>query len=141
MPQPTDAEIKDILFKARTIAVVGASPNEARPSFEVARYLSRAGYRVFPINPGHAGKEIAGMMTFASLADVPDPIDVVDIFRAADAVPGVVDEALALDPLPKVIWMQLGVSNEPAAAKAVAAGVPAVQDRCAKIEHARLIGR
>lgn len=141
MPQPTDVEIKDILFKTRTIAVVGASPNQERPSFEVAQYLSRAGYRVLPINPGHAGKEIAGMMTFATLADIPGPIDVVDIFRAPDAVPGVVDEALALDPLPKVIWMQLGVANEAAAAKAEAAGVTVVQDRCAKIEHARLVGR
>ena len=141
MAQPSDAEIKSILENTRTIAVVGASPNPDRPSFEVSAYLIRAGYKVIPVNPGHAGKEIAGQMTYASLSDVPEPVDMVDVFRASDAVPGVVEEALMLDPLPKVIWMQLGVRNEAAAAQAEAAGITVVQDRCPKIERMRLFGR
>ena len=135
-----DSYIADILASVKTIAVVGASANEVRPSFFVLKYLIGKGYTVFPINPGHAGKEIAGRMTYARLADVPEPIDMVDVFRASAAVPGVVDEALALDPLPKVIWTQLGVRDETAAAKAEAAGIRVVMDRCPKIEFGRLSG-
>ena len=135
-----DAYIASILESVRTVAIVGASANEVRPSFFVAKYLIDKGYAVFPINPGHAGKEILGRMTYARLADVPEPIDMVDIFRASDAVPGIVDEALALEPKPKVIWMQLTVRHDGAAAKAEAAGLSVVMNRCPKIEYARLAG-
>lgn len=135
-----DAYISGILHETRTIAVVGASANDVRPSFFVTKYLIDKGYTVYPINPGQAGKEILGRPVFARLADVPEPIDMVDVFRASDAAPGVVDEALALDPLPKVIWLQLGVRNDEAAAKAEAAGVKVVMNRCPKIEYGRMSG-
>ncbi len=135
-----NAYIADILNSVRTIAMVGASPNDVRPSYFVLKYLLAKGFDVFPINPGHAGKEILGRMTYAKLADIPEPIDMVDIFRASAAVPLVVDQALALRPLPKVIWMQLTVRNDEAAAKAEAAGVKMVMNRCPKIEYGRLSG-
>lgn len=132
--------IAGILNSVRTVAVVGASANDVRPSFFVTKYLVDKGFVVFPINPGQAGKEIAGRLTYARLADVPEPIDMVDIFRASDAVAPIVDEALALNPLPKVVWMQLTVRNDAAAAKAEAAGIKVVMDRCPKIEYGRLSG-
>jgi predicted CoA-binding protein len=135
-----NAYIAGILNSVKTIAIVGASANEVRPSFFVLKYLLNKGFSVFPVNPGHAGKEILGRMTYAKLADIPEPIDMVDIFRASAAVPPVVDQALALDPLPKVIWMQLTVRNDEAAAKAEAAGVKVVMNRCPKIEYGRLSG-
>ncbi|MGQ2902855.1 MAG: CoA-binding protein [Neoaquamicrobium sediminum] len=135
-----NAYIADILNTAKTIAVVGASANDVRPSFFVTKYLIDKGYTVFPINPGHAGKEILGRMTYARLADVPEPIDMVDIFRASAAVPAIVDEVLALDPLPKVIWMQLTVRHDEAAARAEEAGIKVVMNRCPKIEYGRLSG-
>lgn len=135
-----NAYISGILNAVKTIAIVGASANEVRPSFFVTKYLIDKGYTVFPINPGHAGKEILGRMTYAKLADVPEAIDMVDVFRASDAVPGIVDEALALDPKPKVIWTQLTVRHDEAAAKAEAAGLKVVMNRCPKIEYARLAG-
>ncbi|TKT69078.1 CoA-binding protein [Aquamicrobium sp. LC103] len=133
-----DSYIAGILNSVRTIAIVGASVNDVRPSYFVAKYLIDKGYSVFPINPGHAGKEILGRPVHARLADVPEPIDMVDVFRASSAVPTVVDEVLALDPLPKVIWMQLTVRHDEAAAKAEAAGIKVVMNRCPKIEYARL---
>ena len=136
----SDAYIAEVLRSARTIAVVGASPNEARPSFSVMKYLITRGHAVFPITPGQAGKEICGRPVYARLADVPEPIDMVDIFRASDAVPGVVDEVLAMNPLPKVIWMQLGIRSDAAAKAAEAAGIQVVMNRCPKIEYARLAG-
>lgn len=135
-----NAYISGILNSVKTVAIVGASANEVRPSFFVTKYLIDKGYTVFPVNPGHAGKEILGRMTYAKLSDIPEPIDMVDIFRASAAVPPIVDEALALDPLPKVIWMQLTVRNDEAAAKAEAAGLKVVMNRCPKIEYARLAG-
>lgn len=135
-----NAYISGILNDVKTVAIVGASANDVRPSFFVTKYLIDKGYEVFPINPGHAGKEILGRMTYARLADVPVPIDMVDIFRASAAVPPIVDEALGLDPLPKAIWMQLTVRNDEAAAKAEAAGIRVVMNRCPKIEYARLSG-
>lgn len=133
-----DDTIRTILSTVKTVAMVGASANEVRPSFFVLKYLLDRGYRVHPINPGLAGKEILGCTVYGSLADVPEPIDMVDIFRNAEAAASIVDEALALEPLPKVIWMQLSVRNETAAAKAEAAGLQVVMDRCPKIELGRL---
>ncbi len=132
--------ISGILNSVKTIAIVGASANDVRPSFFVTKYLIDKGYDVYPINPGHAGKEILGRMTYAKLSDVPVPIDMVDIFRASNAVPPIVDEALALSPLPKVIWMQLTVRHDEAAAKAEAHGIKVVMNRCPKIEYGRLSG-
>jgi uncharacterized protein len=135
---PSDADLRTILTATHTIAMVGASPNPARPSHGVMGYLLRHGYRVIPINPGHAGGSILGQAVHARLADVPEAIDLVDIFRRADALRGVVDEALALSPLPKAIWMQLGLHDDTAAVRARAAGLNVVMDRCIKIEHDRL---
>lgn len=132
--------IAGILNSVKTIAMVGASANDVRPSYFVLKYLLAKGFSVFPVNPGQAGKEILGRMTYARLADIPEPIDMVDIFRAATAVPGIVDEVLLLDPLPKVIWMQLGVRHDEAAARAEAAGIKVVMNRCPKIEYGKLSG-
>ncbi|RUX75570.1 CoA-binding protein [Mesorhizobium sp. M7A.F.Ca.US.006.04.2.1] len=132
--------IAGILNSVKTVAMVGASANDVRPSYFVLKYLLAKGFSVFPINPGQAGKEILGRMTYARLADIPEPIDMVDIFRAPAAVPGIVDEALRLDPLPKVIWMQLGVRHDEAAARAEAAGIKVVMNRCPKIEYGKLSG-
>ncbi len=133
-----DAHIRGTMDSVKTIAIVGASQGEDRPSMFVVKYLSERGYKVFPINPGRAGSEIAGNRVYAKLADVPEPIDMVDVFRASSAVPRVLDEVLALSPLPKVFWMQLGVRNDEAASKAEAAGMTVIMDRCPKIEYGRL---
>jgi hypothetical protein len=135
---PSDEKIRDILQSMRTIALVGLSANPARDSNGVFGFLLRHGYCVVGINPGLAGQTIHGALVYARLADVPFAIDMVDIFRNSDAAGGGVDEALALTPLPKVIWMQLGVINGAAAEKARARGVDVVMDRCPKIEIARL---
>lgn len=135
-----DSYISEILRSVRTIAVVGASPKDVRPSFFVTKYMIDKGYTVFPVNPGHAGGEIAGALTFASLAEIPEPIDMVDIFRASSAVPGIAEEVLALDPLPKVVWMQLSVRDDASATRLEEAGIKVVMDRCPKIEYARLSG-
>ena len=135
-----DAYIRGILDEVKTIAVVGASANTVRPSYFVVKYLISKGYDVIPVNPGHAGREIAGAMTYASLADIDRPVDMVDIFRNSEAAAGVVEEALTLDPLPKVIWMQLSVRNDEVAKLAEARGVKVVMNRCPKIEYARLCG-
>ncbi|GAB5461481.1 CoA-binding protein [Hoeflea alexandrii] len=132
--------ISGILKSVKTIAVVGASANDVRPSFFVMKYMLDKGYSVVPVNPGQAGKPILGQMTYARLSDIPEPIDMVDVFRASDAVPGIVDETLSLGPLPKVIWMQLTVRHDEAAARAEAAGLKVVMNRCPKIEYARLSG-
>lgn len=135
-----DSYIAGILNSVRAIAVVGASANDVRPSYFVMKYLIGKGYEVFPVNPGHAGREILGRMTYARLADVPVPIDMVDVFRASAAVPGVVADVLAMRPLPKVVWMQLGVRHDEAASEAEAAGIKVVMNRCPKIEYGRLSG-
>ena len=135
-----DALIRDILATTRTIAIVGASANPARPAFFVLKYLQQRGFRVIAVNPGLAGGTIEGAPVFARLADSPEPVDMVDIFRNSEAAGGIVDEALALAPLPKVIWMQLTVRNDEAAARAAAKGLRVVMDRCPKIEFGRLSG-
>jgi uncharacterized protein len=133
-----DSYIIGILNDVKSVAIVGASANDVRPSFFVAKYLIDKGYRVFPINPGQAGKEIAGAMTYASLAELPEPVDMVDIFRASSAVPGVTDQILVMDPLPKVVWMQLTVRDDASAARLEEKGIKVVMNRCPKIEYGRL---
>ena len=135
-----DDLIRSILKGAKTIALVGASANEVRPSYFVLKYLLGRGYRMFPVNPGIAGTEILGAKVYGSLAEIPEPLDMVEIFRNSEAADGIVDEALALDPLPKVIWMQLSVRNDAAAARAEARGVQVIMNRCPKIEYGRISG-
>ena len=130
--------IAEILNSVKTIALVGASPNVARPTNGVMGFLLSRGYHVIPVNPGLAGKEIRGQKVYARLADIPEPIDMVEVFRAAEYLGAVVDEALALTPRPKVIWGQLSVRDDAAAAKAEAAGIRVVMDRCPAIEIPRL---
>ncbi|QIG50940.1 CoA-binding protein [Nordella sp. HKS 07] len=132
--------IRDILRNVRTVALVGASNNDVRPSYFVLKYLLDKGYEVTPVNPGLAGKEIVGRRVYGSLKDIPHPIDMVDIFRNSQAAGVITDEALALDPRPKVIWMQLGVRNDEAAARAEAAGLKVVMNRCPKMEYGKLSG-
>ena len=122
----------------RRIAVVGASPNPARPSNDVLGVLIDRGFETFPVNPGHAGALIRGRLVSARMADVPGPIDMVDVFRKSAAATDVVDEALQLNPLPRVIWMQVGVINEEAAGRAREKGVTVVMNRCPAIELRRL---
>ncbi|MEJ0052241.1 MAG: CoA-binding protein [Methylovirgula sp.] len=135
---PRDETIRDILQNVRTIALVGLSANPARDSNGVFGFLLGQGYRAVGVNPGLVGQTIHGAPVYARLADVPFAIDMIDIFRNSEATGGVADEALALTPPPKVIWMQLGIINEAAAEKARARGVDVVMDRCPKIEIARL---
>lgn len=135
-----DDHIRAILGEVKSVAIVGASANDVRPSFFVARYLLDKGYKVYPVNPGQAGKTILGRTVYAALKDIPEPIDMVDVFRASDAAPRIVEEALAMSPRPKVIWMQLGVRNDEAAAAAEAAGLTVVMNRCPKIEYGRMSG-
>jgi hypothetical protein len=132
--------IRDILRSVKTIALVGASNNDVRPSYFVLKYLLDKGYDVTPVNPGLAGQEILGRRVFGALKDIPYPIDMVDIFRNSQAAAVVTDEALALIPLPKVIWMQLSVRNDEAAARAEAAGLKVVMNRCPKMEYGKLSG-
>ena len=133
----SDAQIRDILTSTRVIALVGWSPKPDRPSHRVAAFLSARGYRVIPVNPGFAGRMVAGETVRAALSDIAGPVDMVDIFRRAEAVGPLVDQALTLPGL-KTIWMQLGIANEAAAAKARAAGIAVVMDRCPAIEIPRL---
>jgi predicted CoA-binding protein len=133
-----DTLIRDILTRTRTIALVGYSANPARPSHGVARFLRTRGYRVIPVNPGLAGQEHLGEKVRASLADIAEPVDLVDVFRRSEEVAGVVDQALAMQPKPLAIWTQLGVRDDRAADRARAAGLLVVQDRCPAIEIPRL---
>lgn len=136
---PSDDLLRQVLREAESFACVGVSPNPVRPSHYVARYLKLKGFRVVPVNPVHAGKELFGERVVSTLSEA-GPVDVVDIFRRPEHVPDIVDEALALEVPPKVIWMQIGVTHAGAAAKAEAAGLTVIQDRCPKIEYQRLFG-
>ena len=135
-----DSYIREILKSVKTVALVGASHKPERPSWIVLKYLKDRGYEVYPINPGLAGQEILGRRVYGRLADVPVPIEMVAIFRNSKAAGPITDEALALDPPPKVIWMQLSVRNDAAAEKAEQAGLTVVMNRCPKIEYGRLSG-
>ena len=134
----SDSTIRGILNTVKSIAMVGASEKTNRPSYFAFKYLLERGYRMIPVNPGLAGKDILGQRIYARLADIPEPIDMVDIFRASRYALGIVQEALALNPRPQVIWMQLGVRNDEAAALAEANGLKVVMNRCPKIEYGRL---
>jgi uncharacterized protein len=136
----SDDEVRSILTGVSTIAVVGASPNPARPSNDLLGFLIAKGFETYPVNPFHAGGLIRGRTTYARLADVPAAIDMIDVFRNSAAAGGAVDEALRLDPLPRAIWMQLGVVDEDAARRARAKGVTVVMNRCPRIEFRRLFG-
>ena len=135
-----DSYIRGILNTVRTIAMVGISPKDNRPSYFAFKYLGERGFTMIPVNPGQAGKEILGRKVYANLADIPDPVDMIDVFRAAPYALGIVQEALTLKPKPSVIWMQLGVRNDEAAALAEANGMKVVMNRCPKIEYGRLSG-
>ncbi len=137
-----DVLIRRILKDVKTIAMAGASPNWVRPSNFAMKYLQGKGYRVIPVNPGHAGKEILGETTYASLGDIPDKFDMVDIFRSSEDAGAIADEAirLAADKGIKVVWMQLGVRDDDAAERVETAGLTIVMNRCPKIEYARLFG-
>lgn len=134
-----DQDIARIATTAKVIAVVGLSPNQSRPSWGVARYLQSQGYRVIPVNPGHAGQTILGETVYARLSDIPPEtgVDMVDIFRRSDAVAAIVDEVMASLPNVRVIWTQLGVRDDRVAARARKAGMTVIQDRCPKIEFPR----
>src|SRR5215467_5414792 len=134
----SDQQIRRILETVRTIAMVGASTNWNRPSYFVMKYLQGKGYRVIPVNPTAAGQMLLGEKVYASLRDIPDKIDMVDMFRAASEAPGVVADAIAIGA--KVVWMQLGIRNDAAAATAEAAGLEVIMNRCPKIEFGRLGG-
>ena len=135
MENPTNQIILETLKQARVIALVGASANPARDSHEVMEFLQRKGHRVIPVNPGLAGQRLLGETVYARLADIPFPIDMVDVFRNSEAAGPVVDEAIAIHA--KAVWMQLGVINEEAARRGRAAGLTVIMDRCPKIEYSR----
>ena len=137
-----DDQMRRVLREVRTIAMVGASPNWVRPSNFAMKYLQGKGYRVIPLNPGQAGKEILGEICYASVAEIPDTVDMVDIFRNSEAAGAIVDDVLpiASEKQIKVVWMQLGIRNYNAAARAEAAGLTVIMDRCPKIEYGRLFG-
>src|SRR3954471_7402027 len=133
-----DSYIRGILNTVKTIAMVGASAKDNRPSYFAFKYLLARGYNMIPINPGLGGKELLGRKIYARLTEVPEPIDMVEIFRASQYALPIVQEALTLSPKPSVIWMQLSVRNDEAAALAEANGMKVVMNRCPKIEYGRL---
>jgi predicted CoA-binding protein len=130
----TDTDLKRLFETVRTIAVVGCSPKPERPGHYVAKYLQDLGYRIIPVNPGQT--EILGEKCYASLRDIPEPVDMVDCFRRAEDIPPVVEDAIAIGA--KFVWMQLGIINEEAAQRAMEAGIEVVMDRCPKIDYPRL---
>ena len=133
-----DAHLKDILKRTHRIAVVGVSMNPVRPSYYVARYLDLKGYDIVPVNPRHAGETLFGKQVVGALSDIDGAVDMVDIFRRSEAVPQIVDDALAVLPGLATIWMQIGVMHEQAAEKAEGRGMTVIQNRCPKIEYQRL---
>jgi predicted CoA-binding protein len=137
--EPDDAAIRDLLVRARLIAVVGLSPDSSRPSYGVASYLQRVGYEIVPVNPKYPGELILGVATVAILSEIESHIDIVDLFRRSVDVPRPAREAISVRA--GSIWMQLGIRNEPIAEEASAAGLTVVQDRCIAIEHRRLLNR
>lgn len=135
---PSPEQLRDILAATRVIAMLGASPETRRPAFGIMRRLQQAGYRVVPVNPNHVGETLHGESVVASLAAAGPGIDLANVFRRSEALSGIVDEVIAAG-VP-VLWTQLGVRDEPSAARAEAAGIVVVMDRCISVEHRRLIG-
>jgi predicted CoA-binding protein len=133
-----DAYIRGILNTVKTIAMVGVSANVSRPSYFAFKYLLERRYHMIPVNPGLAGKELLGQKVYARLLDIPEPVDMVDIFRASQYALPIVQEVLQMQPRPRVVWMQLGIRNDEAAALAEANGLKVVMNRCPKIEYGRL---
>jgi uncharacterized protein len=133
-----DSYIRGILNTVKTIAMVGVSANTSRPSYFAFKYLLERGYQMIPVNPAVGGQELLGRKVYAQLSDIPEPVDMVDIFRAPRYAVAIVEEALALSPRPQVIWMQLGIRNDEAAKLAEANGLKVVMNRCPKIEYGRL---
>jgi predicted CoA-binding protein len=142
MTRPDDAQLRAVLKSTKVVAVVGVSPNPVRPSYYVARYLGLRGYRVIPVNPGHAGETLLGETVVASLRDIPAdvPVDMVDIFRRSDHVTPIVAEALDHLPHLRTIWMQIGVENTEAREMAQARGLTVIENLCPKMEYQRLFG-
>ena len=139
MSDSTDINaLRRILRECKTLAVVGLSANWFRPSYFAAKYMQEHGYRIIPVNPSYRGQEILGEKVYASVSDIPGKIDMVDCFRKSADIDPIADEAIKVGA--KVLWMQLGVVNDAAAARARKAGLEVVQDRCVKIEHGRLFG-
>jgi predicted CoA-binding protein len=134
----SDLYIRGILNTVKTIAMVGASQKENRPSYFAFKYLLERGYRMIPVNPGQAENQMLGQRIYARLADIPEPVDMVDIFRGSPYALSIVQEALTLNPRPQVVWMQLGVRNDQAATLAESGGLKVVMNRCPKIEYGRL---
>ena len=133
-----DTYIRGILDQVKTVAMVGASPNWNRPSYFAMKYLSQKGFRVIPVNPRAAGGQILGQTAYASVTDIPEPVDMVDIFRGSAEAGAITDDAIAIGA--KVVWMQIGVRDPEAARRAEAAGLRVVMNRCPKIEYSRLHG-
>lgn len=138
---PIDADIERVVHETRCIAMVGLSPNELRPAWGVARYLKSQGYRVIPVNPGHAGNHILDELVYPNLSAIPRDleIDMVDIFRRAEAVPDIVDKAISWLPRLRTVWMQLGISHPEASDRARSCGLTVIEDRCPKIEFPRYL--
>ncbi len=135
----SDAELRGVLQGAKVVAVLGAHPEPARPAHYVPAYLAEHGARIVPVNAVKAGEQLFGETVRASLTEITDPVDVVDVFRRSEALPGHLDEILAMRPLPKVVWLQLGVRNDEVAQRLVDAGIAVVQDHCMLAEHRRLL--
>jgi len=133
-----DSYIRGILGSVKTIAMVGVSENTSRPSYFAFKYLLERGYRMIPVNPALAGRGLLGQKAVGSLSEIAEAVDMIDIFRASEHVPAIVEEALRMTPRPKVIWMQLGIRNDEAARLAEANGIKVVMNRCPKIEYGRL---
>ena len=136
----SDRLLREILKSTKTIAMVGLSMNETRPSYFVGRYLHKRGYKIIPINAGHGGKDFFGQLVKSSIDEIDEPVDMVDIFRKPEAVPQIVDDSLAKLKGLKTIWMQIGIKHGSSARKARELGLNVVEDRCPKIEHQRLFG-
>jgi predicted CoA-binding protein len=136
----SDIFLKDILTATKTIAMVGLSMNETRPSYFVGRYLHTRGYKIIPVNAGHGGKHFFGQLVRSSIDEIDEPVDMVDIFRKPEAVPEIVNDSLAKLKGLKTIWMQIGIKHESSAQKAKKLGLNVIEDKCPKIEHQRLFG-